>query len=284
MLCGSFFFALMATLTHALRDDYDWQVIAFARGFLALVFALALARAAGVKLVLWRPHTLWMRSIAGSVSMVCTFYSFPRLPVADVLTLTNTFPIWVAVLSWPVLQEAPPPQVWVSVACSVLGVALIQQPNFARGNYTALIALVASVATAFAMMGLHRLHGIDARAIVVHFSAVSLFFCGTAYFLCEHTAPTHHPWSARPLLMLLGVGVAATVGQLFLTKAFAAGSPAKVSVVGLTQVVFALVFNVFEQEQVLDAGRLAGIALVTAPTAWMMLSGAGGAVPVQENV
>ena len=38
--------------------------------------------------------------------------------------------------------------------------------------------------------------------------------------------------------MLLTVGVCATVGQLFLTKAFRAGPPAKVSVVALTQAGF----------------------------------------------
>jgi len=33
--------------------------------------------------------------------------STARLPVSHVLTLTNMFPIWVAVLSWPLLHELP---------------------------------------------------------------------------------------------------------------------------------------------------------------------------------
>ena len=74
---------------------------------LPLTFALLLARAAGVRLVLWRPRTLWIRSLAGSFSMVCTFYALTRLPVAQVLTVTQMFPIWVALLSWPLAGEAP---------------------------------------------------------------------------------------------------------------------------------------------------------------------------------
>ena len=110
-----------------------------------------------------------MRSIAGSVSLVCTFYALTRLPISDVFTLTNMFPIWVAVLSWPLLGEAPPLSVWISVASGIVGVILIQQPHFAEGNFATLAALTSSFGSAVAMIGLHRLKGIDIRAIVAHF-------------------------------------------------------------------------------------------------------------------
>src|SRR5262245_11530267 len=99
MLCGCVAFALMGTLAHALGPRCDWQVIALARSGLALTFAAGLAWTAGVRLVFWRPRVLWVRSLAGSVSLVCTFFALTRLPVSDVLTLTNLFPVWVAILS-----------------------------------------------------------------------------------------------------------------------------------------------------------------------------------------
>ena len=42
---------------------------------------------------------------------------------------------------------------------------------------------------------------------------------------------------------MLGVGVTATFGQMCLTRAFTAGDPAKVSVICLTQVVFAFALH-----------------------------------------
>ena len=84
MLLGSLAFALMSTLAHALADSCDWQVIALTRAGLAFGFAALLALAAGVRVFVWRPRTLWMRSLAGSVSLVCTFYALTRLPVSDV--------------------------------------------------------------------------------------------------------------------------------------------------------------------------------------------------------
>ncbi len=273
MLCGSFAFAWMTSLAHLLRDDCDWRVIALARSGLAMLFAVALARAAGARLVFLRPGTLWVRSVAGSVSLVCTFYALSRLPPHVVLTLTNTFPIWVAVLSWPVLGERPSAAVWLAALTGVAGVALIQaqvrQAEGALDPVAVALALVASVSTAVAMLGLHRLQDLDPRSIVAHFSGVAALFCLASLFVGPAPAVRHLP-EARTLGLLLAVGATATAGQLFLTKAFAAGPPAKVSVVGLTQVVFALGLYLLLERPEFHPATLVGIALVMAPTAWVM--------------
>jgi drug/metabolite transporter (DMT)-like permease len=270
MLLGSAAFATMGTLASSLKTSCDWQTIAFVRAFLAFVFAAGLAIAAGAQLVLWRPVVLWGRSIAGSISMVCTFYALQHLPISDVFTVTNMFPIWVAILSWPVMGEVPPMSVWVSAACGVVGVGLIQQPHFMEGNFALLIALLASFATAFAMLGLHQLYFLDTRAVVAHFSGVATLFCGASFFLFERTQPVHNVLAGRSLVMLLGVGVMATIGQLCLTKAFTTGAPAKVSVVGLTQIVFAMIYDVVLWQQSFEPIKLVGMALVIAPTAWLL--------------
>jgi hypothetical protein len=57
---------------------------------------------------------------------------------------------------------------------------------------------------------------------------------------------------------------------VFLTLAFGRGAPAKVSVVGLMQIVFVLAFSVWLFERPVDAITLVGTALVIAPTAWLL--------------
>jgi drug/metabolite transporter (DMT)-like permease len=271
MLCGSLAFACMGTLTHALRLQLDWPMILVARALLPLLFAMGLALAAGVPLVYLRPWTLWLRSISGSLSMVCMFYALTRLPVPDVFTLNNMFPIWVALLAWPVLGQQPTPATWLAVASSVAGVVLIQQVHIAEGNFAALVAFASSFLTAVAFIGLHRLHGIDARAIVAHFSGVALIICAIVFFLVDRDPALPSQFDGPSLLLLLGVGVTATIGQLFLTKAFAAGTPAKVSVVGLTQIVFSMILDGLLFERSYTWQTLLGFALVVIPTAWMML-------------
>ncbi len=289
MILGSFVFALMAALVHAAGAYWDWRVVAVARTGLCLLFVAGFAWLGGARLVLFGPRALWMRSLAGSISLVCTFFALPRLPVSDVLTLSNMFPIWVAILSWPILKEVPGPGVWLAAGTGVLGVGLIQQPHLAAGNFASLVVLTGSFFTALAMIGLHRLKDIDPRAIVVHFSAVSLVFA-LATFLPVTTdggAGSVSEVSGDPsltlpaLLILLGVGLTASVGQLCLTLAFTGGSPAKVSVVGLCQVVFAIGLDVFFWRRSFDLTTLAGIALVLAPTAWLMTSQPGEAADTE---
>jgi drug/metabolite transporter (DMT)-like permease len=270
MLCGSVAFALMGSLAHGLGNRCDWQVIALTRSFLALVFAAALARAAGARLLLWRPSTLWVRSLAGSLSLACTFYALTRMPQSDVLTITSIFPVWVALLSWPLYGEAPSRPLWLSLACGLAGVALIQQPHLAEGNFGAATALAASLFTAVSMLGLHRLRGVDARAVVVHFSGVSALFCVAALFLFDGRPGGPALPDGTALLMLLGVGASATAGQLCLTWAFASGPPAKVSLVSLSQIPLALVLDVAFWGHTFGPLSLAGIALVLGPTAWVM--------------
>ncbi len=275
MLWGAFAFAVMGAFTHAASTSYDWQVIALARSTLALTIASLLAAKQRTPMVFIRPATLWIRSIAGSIAVMCNFYALSRLPIADALTLSNMFPVWIAVLSWPLLGRIPSRDVWLGVLCGVVGVVVLQQPYLAEGNLGTVAAVIGSLASAVALIGLHRLRHIAPNAIVVHFSCVSVITILVSMVAVpssqSFTSQLTCPWPAP--LYLLGVGVSATIGQLLLTRAFAMGAPARVSVIGLTQVGFAMVFDVILWDRSFEWHSLFGMLLVIGPTVWLMLRG-----------
>jgi len=277
--------ASMGAIAHRLRDSCDWQLIVLARVGLQLLLAGLLAYLAGVPLVFRKPGILWVRSIAGSLAMVCMFYAYTRLPVAETFVLNNTFPIWVALLSWPLLKQPPTVAVWLAVVSATAGVFLMQQPRLDEGNFAALAALASSIFTAIAMIALNRLQGIDARAIIVHFSAVAVVICVGSYLpavltrAAATTIPAAFADSAGQTdsavlvaFLLLGVGVMALLAQLGITKAFTTGNAAKVSVVNLTQAVFAMIFDVFCFGRDIDLVKFFGMTLILASTAWLMIS------------
>jgi drug/metabolite transporter (DMT)-like permease len=273
MVCGCFSFAWMGEFAGQLgRLDCDWRIIALARSFLAFSFALCLARLSGAKLVFWKPGILWLRSCAGSLSLLCTFFALTRLRTSEVLTLTNTFPIWVALLSWPILRERPTVSVWLAAVCGVLGIVLIRQPHsdsVGDSHLAMALALLAAFTSAVAMLGLHRLKGLDAWAIVVHFSGVATVFVAVACLFGE-APPLAQALDPHMAALLVGVGGTATLGQLCLTRAFTDGEPARVSVVGLTQILFAMSLDRLFGGPEFAPLTLAGIGLVLAPTAWVM--------------
>jgi drug/metabolite transporter (DMT)-like permease len=300
MLLGALAFAVMAFLTADLRDNFNWQWIAIARSGLAMVFGALLVVAGGAQFVLLRPRTLWMRSLAGSVSLVCGFYAMTHFDVAIVLTLTNMYPLWVAVLSWPLLGHAPSGDTWLAALVGIVGVAVLVGGMGNSGGaipagpssatvavesgaaelqqvpLTGVIAIVAALVSAFtsaiALIGLHRLKEIDSRAIVTHFSLVSLLACIGALFVFGDEMP-QPPLSRGAIAALLGVGLTATAGQLFLTKAFSTGIPARVSVVGLSQVGFAMLLEMLFHGKQFAPRTIVGMALIIAPTAWVLFRG-----------
>ena len=233
------------------------------------VFSVELAWISRARLVLWRPRTLWIRSVSGTISLACTFYALTRLPVADVLTLTNTYPLWIVLLS---LRQLSRGKVGVDLLCvfsGVVGVVLIQRPYLSgKTNLAVPIALLASFTTTIAMLGLHRLRTVDASAVVAHFSGLASLVL--AVWVYGHPpSASASTFDATTLLMLLGVGLTGTMGQVLITKAFAAGPPARISVLSLSQVVFAMIFDLTLAGRVLTMATLLGFALVLTPTAWI---------------
>jgi drug/metabolite transporter (DMT)-like permease len=170
------------------------------------------------------------------------------------------------------LQVRPTASVWLAAGIGVCGVALIQAPHFQGGPALSavLLALVAALTNAIAMLGLHRLKGLHPWAIVAHYSGVATVFVLVACFVGERPdfSPLTEP---RTLGLLAAVGVSATLGQLCVTKAFTYGAPTSVSVVALSQVVFALGLDLLIDGAKLLPMTIAGIALVLAPTAWTIL-------------
>jgi len=272
MLASSLSFALMGAFGHAAGERCDWHLVAVARSALAFVLTLTLSLSAGARLVLFKPAILWMRSIAGSFGVLFAFYALTHLPISTSITLTNTVPVWVTLLAWPVLGQRPRAGMWAAIAVGLAGVVLIQRPEAMGDRLAGALALGNAFSTSVSMIGLNRLGGVDARAVVTHFSGVATVFTLAFLFLFGGHVDYNALRDTTTLALLLGVGLAATAGQLTMTKAFASsGSPSKVSVVGLMQIVFALLFDLLLWHRRFDALVLLGIALVVIPSAWLML-------------
>jgi drug/metabolite transporter (DMT)-like permease len=269
MLLSAVAFSVMAICTRALAPTCNWQVIAIFRTGLAMLFAALLAYRAGARFVVFKPDILWMRSLAGSISLICGFYAMTHHHVSDVVVLANMYPLWVAVLSWPLLGEIPPIEVWVAILLCIGGLCLMQPPTAIDGQWAYAAAVLSSFTSGIALIGLHQLKDLDPRAIVTHFSGVALIMSIVASVAVEPTKPYEFDW--QTVLLLVGVGASATVGQLLLTKAFTAGNAARVSVIGLSQVAIVMLLEWLIWGRTFTPQTLCGMALVVAPTGWMML-------------
>ena len=283
MLLGAAAFAVMATLSRAAADRCDWRIVTLARAGFMLVFALAIGRARRVPVPFPGPRALWVRSLAGSCAIFCTFYAYTHLPVGDASALVNMVPVWVTLLSWPLLGRRPPLSVFAAVAVCVGGVVLLAEPHFRASGFGVAAGAASSLFTAVVMLSLHRLKDVDPGSVVTHFSAVATAATG-AVFVASPEAVRESAALAPPTwAMLLSLALAGTVGQVGLTRAFAKGEPSRVALVGMSQIPLATLLEIVFLGRSYTARSLLGMALVAAPTAWILLRRAAPPAIVEEQ-
>lgn len=270
MLSSAASFATMGALSKLLAVSSDWRFLAFVRAALMLVFAASIAVAMRTPFDFRGTPILWMRSLVGSLSMICTYYTLTHLHFSEATTLIKSYPLWVALLTWAVFKERPTAKVWLAIVVGVAGVVLIAQPHFEDARVAIATGILSSLCTAVVMLGLKRLANVDTRIIVTHFALVATVVCGATFGLTGAGRPIGALGDAKCLALLLGMGLMGTIGQIALTRAFALGEPSMVSVVGLSEMIFSAVYDRVLWDRSFGWTTLAGMALVAAPTAWLL--------------
>jgi drug/metabolite transporter (DMT)-like permease len=271
MLFSAFCFALMGAFTHSLKETFDWRITGFARAFINFIFVFGLALATRKPLIFRSaPSSLWWRSIIGSLSILCTFYVFANLPLAEATSLTNLVPIWMALIIAFYGNQSVPRSVLVSILCGIAGVYFIQQPHFDQGNFAVIVGILQALFAAIAVYNLHRVKNVHPTIIVAHFTGVAsiITFIVMIPSLPQLMDGAKYTW---PVIgELLGIGLTGTVAQLAMTRAYMLGNPAQNSTVGLAQVAFATLFDIIVWDRSFSFETIAGILLITVPTTFFV--------------
>lgn len=226
MLLSAFCFASMGALSHKVAAASDWLGVVFARAFTNFLFVAFLAIVTSKPLIIFSaPKNLWVRSITGTCSMLGMFYAYTHLPVAEAISITNTTPIWMALLVSFVTKEGISYSIWAGVACGTIGVVLVQQPQFQQAGIAIMAGLGGALFAAIAVYNLHLLKKIHPTTIVAHFSLVASTVSFLALVLSFYAAPREASWTGRIFIEMLGIGALGTAGQLAMTRGYMVGNP-----------------------------------------------------------
>jgi len=239
MVLAQLLFAGMNICTRLGSIRVPWPEVASARFLLGAVLAAGVAAIRGTSLQIIDQPGAWRRSIFGALSAVGAFYtlSSQRIAIGDAATLTATAPIFVALLSGPLLDEPVGRRVWLAVALGFTGILALVRPSFALALPVALIATTGSFFYALAMIWLRKIGpGESHEAVVLHFSLVAF---GVMLLL----ALPHWRWpDARSACFLLGAGIGGGGAQLAMTRAYSLHRAAPVTALSTLGVVFTYLF------------------------------------------
>ena len=224
VLASSFAFTLAAALVKIAAPEIPTVEIMLFRSVVAFLFMLPLVYRAGGWSVLHtrRPVSHLLRALAGLAGMFGSFYGLAHLPIAAVTALGFAMPIFLAMLSVPMLGERVTMPRAVSIGAGLLGVLMVVRPwEGAPGLplFETGVVVFGVAAWAVAMASIRQMGQAGERNITI----VVLFSLACSVMTAVATVPV---WvMPRPilLLVLVGVGLVSGIAQLLMTEGYRSG-------------------------------------------------------------
>lgn len=259
IIASAFFFALM-NLFVRLSGDLPTMQKVFFRNFVAMFVALVLVLKdkSAFKLGKGNFKYVLLRSIAGTLGMICNFYAIDKLNIADASILNKMSPFFAIVFSFFILKEKPAVFDWIAVGIAFVGAIFVVNPKFSLEIIPALAGFAGGLGAGLAYTFLRKAtgNGVNGKFVVFFFSA---FSCAVALpFLIIF----YEPMSWLQLLYLLLSGASAAGGQLCITAAYTKAPAKEISVFDYTIVLFTSMFGFFFLDQIPTVTSFIGYAII----------------------
>lgn len=263
IILSAFCFALMSCCVRLAGDLPSIQK-SFFRNLVAALFALILLIQdirAGKDVSINRRQLpfLLLRSIFGTIGILCNFYAVDHLVLSDASMLNKMSPFFAILCSYFVLKETITPVQGGAVVFAFIGALFIIKPTLSNMDlFPSMIGLLGGLGAGTAYTMVRRLGqtGINKTVIVLFFSS----------FSCLVTLPflifDYHPMSGLQIAALIGAGLAAAGGQFSVTNAYCFAPAREISVYDYTQVIFSALLGFFLFGQVPDLLSLVGYVLI----------------------
>ena len=276
--CSAFGFALMALFVR-LCDDWGAPVNSFQKSFFRNLVALAIAGVVWGKLARGRAREgtldgrretrnvlslrskalLILRATLGTIGIFSNFYALSHITIAEGQTLNKTAPFFTVLFTWLFLGEKATRRQIFPLLLAFLGVILIAKPGFAgAAAFPLAMGLLGGVCAggAYACVRGLRRHDVDPALIILFFSV----------FSCLASVPFmitgFDPMTWQQVLILLGAGASAALGQFGITLAYGYAAPREVAVFDYSNILFTAAFGFIFFTQVPDVWSVLGFVAI----------------------
>lgn len=265
MTASGISFALMMVLVRHVSVTVHPFEAAFFRNLFGLAFMMPWLLNSGFgALATRRPGIHVVRALFGLSAMLCLFTALSLLPLAEVTALTFAAPLFATAGAALVLKERVRLRRWTATLAGFVGVVIILRPGSEIVSPAALVALGAAVFMAGAIVSIKSLARTEQPAAIVIYFGLLVTPMSLVPALFVWTTP-----SPQLLLWFLLIGLAATVGQILMTRAFAAAEASAVMPFDFSRLVFVSVFGMILFGERPDAWTYVGAAIIMASAVYI---------------
>ena len=260
MLVAGLLFGCMSVFVKLGAPYFTHIELVFYRSFLGLLLVYAIMRQQHVSLVTqhWLTH-LW-RGISGGVALALFFYCISVLPLATAVTLNYTAPMFLIVFTMLVYKDRFHLPLTITILLGFFGVILLLHPTLQRDQLLpGLLGLISGFLAGIAYLNVKQLGilGEPAPRVVFYFSLTAS--AGSGAWMLFGTA---HPITLHGLMILLGLGITATLAQIAMTYAHRFGETLVVSSLAYSTIVFSSLFGILIWNEVLPLSSWLGMAFI----------------------
>lgn len=271
MLVAALGFSMMGGFAKVLKTSFNAPQLVFYRNLTGLIvlsysfFHFPIKQSGG------RLRLLILRGVMGTIALYTLLYLILHIPLGSALTYNTTNTLFIALLSFTLLKEKLNAIAWACIVIGFTGVLLIYNPSLSFGFKYHIVGLICGISSALAYLSVSSLNRYyDTRIIVLSFLLSGIALPGIGMLLHHLAAlPTDEffiSWFRLPQgeewFYIAGMGVAALLGQYFVTKAYANDKAGIVSAIGYSNILFALTIGIILGDPFPGIRSLIGILLV----------------------
>ena len=171
-----FLFSLQDVIIKFFSDQYSVLQIVFIRGVIAgaLMYMVALHYKTRHQLKPNRPWLAVLRGLSGFTSYTTYYLAVASLPLAEVVALVFTAPLFVTVMSALILREEVGPRRWLAVAAGFIGVLIMLGPSVHFDGLGVTLSMIAAIC--------YACQSVLTRYLSINDSPLSLAFSTTVTF------------------------------------------------------------------------------------------------------
>lgn len=256
---GMFCVSGLDALAKLLGEGYGVIQIMFFRNFFGLFLIAALVwRDGGIATLRSAQSGLHgIRAACGLAAGLTFFTGLQFMPLAEAFAITFAGPVFIAALSVPLLGERVGARRWAAILIGFAAVMLILRPGSTAFQPAALLPLGAAFAYALVMILSRRLSRADSPAAILFWTAFIGMVVTAALLPFDWRPPTPRDW-----LFFVGLGVAGSLGMLFMVQAYRHAPAAAVAPFDYTVMIWGLILGWLIWRELPDAGIWPGVGLL----------------------
>ncbi|MEN8135874.1 MAG: DMT family transporter [Thermodesulfobacteriota bacterium] len=239
MLLASASFATMAAMIKAIGPDLPLTQLVFLRCALAVPILLAILIVQGRPIVVQARKLLVWRTVLGILAVHCFFYALTHMELASCIFIGRAQPLILALLAPLLINEKAPRAAWLAIITGLAGVALILNPA-AEWSLAALVAFGGATFSAGVHLIIRRLNRTDhPQVIVFNFTMLTGLVTGL------WSLPGFASLSLQQWLLIAGVALFASLGQILMTSAYRHDRAPAVAAASYSSVILSVVYGYF---------------------------------------